>query len=1117
MNNKIEDFFNKENKNPAFNELFKSIAKFQNIQLSQVAGAFSSVIVLIFYKKLLNQQGIFIANNKDEALQIHNNLDYWIEQLNLKDKLQLFYLPSSFRNFDAFTIVTSNESMRLRCSEQLNNAKSTSLIISYPEAIVEKIPKSSHIIEHTTKIKVGENIDLDFLIELLIDYGYVEVDYVYEPGQFARRGAICDVFSFDADEPYRLLFNDEKLSHIKLVDAASQMSTRELFSINLMSSLDDINDDKVSILSLLKNHIIWTNNLDIILNNLEAFYYSLPEEMIDDFVDFDEFTQQLKTLKKINFSESTYSNKDVLISFNVKALPVFPKILKDFYDFCKEKIENGYTIYFTSPHYPAWERMQTILDDMDIEYNAEISPLIHYLPTVFNEGFIDDDTKQIIIPEHQLFKKYLKPRLLNKIEKRKVADLEEMMELQPGDFIVHVQYGIGRFAGLEQLEINGNKQEVLKLMFKDDDVLYLSIQSMHKITKYVGADSNPPTLSKLGSVTWQNKKNKLKKHIKDIARELIKLYAQRKTMQGFSFQKDNYLQIELESSFEYEDTPDQLTATEEVKKDMESSYPMDRLICGDVGFGKTEIAVRAAFKAALDGKQTAILVPTTILAFQHYMTFSERLKDLPVTVDFINRFRTGKEQKEILKQLAEGKIDIIIGTHRLLSNDVKFHDLGLLVIDEEQKFGVAAKEKIRQLKANIDTLYLSATPIPRTLQMSLMGARDICVLRTPPPNRQPIHTEVRTFDANFIKNAIESELERGGQVFFVHNKIGTIADIANLIQNIVPTVRVGIAHGRMKAEEIETVIMAFLEREIDVLVTTTIIESGMDMPLANTIFINDGQNFGLSDLHQLRGRVGRRNQKAFCYILIPPATFLSTVSQKRLKTIEEFSDLGAGFSVAIKDLEIRGAGSIFGAEQSGFIEDVGYEMYQKVLDEALIELRQEINLPINEKDLNIPSSEITIDTDRSILIPEFYVPTSLERIKLYRELNDSNSEKDLLEIIEKIKDRFGALPPETIELIDAIRLKWLANQLYIEKITLFKNTLTLYFSSKDFLKDKILQKLPNILDFMQNHPKCTNMKQDTHRLIISIEPTHNFEMARKYLEEILENNVEILSKVPQLE
>jgi transcription-repair coupling factor (superfamily II helicase) len=1109
MNNRIEDFFSNELKNPAFNELLKSITKYKNIQLSQVAGAFSSLVILIFYKKLSNKKGIFIATNEDEALQIYNNLDYWLEQLHLNDKIQLFYLPSSFRNFDAFSIVSSNESMRLRCSQQLINYKTSNIIITYPEAILEKIPQSKHIIDHTTKIKVGDKIDLDFLIELLLDYGYVEVDYVYEPGQFARRGAICDVFSFDADEPYRLLFNDEKLSHIKQIDVASQMSTREILSFNLMSSLDDINDDKVSFLSLVNDQIIWINNLDIILNNLEAFYYELPEEIIDEFVNFDAFAQQLNNLNKINFSESILTNKDILISFNAKPLPIFPKVLKDFYDFCKEKIENGYTIYFTSPHYPAWERMKTILDDMDIECNGEIAPFIHYLPTVFNEGFIDENTKQIIIPEHQLFKKYLKPRLLDKIQKKKVADLEEMLELQPGDYIVHVQYGVGRFAGLEQLDINGNKQEVLKLMFKDDDVLYLSIQSMHKITKYVGADANPPTLSKLGSVTWQNKKNKLKKHIKDIARELIKLYAQRKSMKGFAFQTDNYLQIELESSFEYEDTPDQLTATEEVKKDMESDYPMDRLICGDVGFGKTEIAVRAAFKAALDGKQTAILVPTTILAFQHYMTFSERLQELPVTVDFINRFRSSKEQKEILKQLAEGKIDIIIGTHRLLSGDVKFHDLGLLVIDEEQKFGVSAKEKIRQLKANVDTLYLSATPIPRTLQMSLMGARDISVLRTPPPNRQPIHTEVRTFEPNFIKNAIEQELERGGQVFFIHNKIGTIADIANLINNLVPTARVGIAHGRMKAEEIETVTMAFLQREIDVLVSTTIIESGIDMPMANTIFINDGQNFGLSDLHQLRGRVGRRNQKAFCYILIPPATFLSTVSQKRLKTIEEFSDLGSGFSVALKDLEIRGAGSIFGAEQSGFIEDVGYEMYQKVLDEALIELRQEMNMPISDKELNIPSSEITIDTDRSILIPEFYVPTSIERIKLYRELNDSTSENDLLNTIEKIKDRFGDLPSETLELIDAIRLKWLAQQLYIEKITLYKNTLTLYFSSKDFHKDKIIQKLPNILDFIQNHPKNTNMKQDTHRLILSIEPTHNFKMARKYLEEILEAPVEI--------
>jgi len=1114
MINIIEDFFNKESKHPAFTELQKSIKTYKNIQISQVAGALSSIILLLFYRKTKANKGIYIANNEDDALQIYNNLDYWIEQLQLNDKIYLQYLPSCYKNFDTFSINSSNEAMRLQCSELFADDDIVSLVITYPEAIVEKIPKSENIIKNKTKLKIGDRVDLNFLIELLLYYGYVEVDYVYEPGQFALRGAICDIYPFNANAPYRLLFKDETLSHVKLIDVVSQMSIQELTCIDILGSMDELNQTKVSIFQLLNiNSIIWTSNFDLTNNNIEFFLNQLSDEINKEFIDYQEFITQINEFTNVNFSNTNVNYYDKLIQFDVKPLPIFTKILKDYHLFCKEKIYEGYSIYFTSPHYPAWERMQAIIEDMDIENDTEVLAYIKYLPTVFNEGFIDNQTKIIVVPEHQLFKKYLKPRLLNKIHKKQVTNIEELMELQPGDFIVHIQYGIGRFAGLEQLEINGNKQEVIKLMFKDDDVLYLNIQSMHKITKYICSDAKPPTLHKLGSIAWQNKKNKLKKHIKDIARELITLYAQRKAMKGFAFQKDNYLQIELESSFEYEDTPDQLKAIEEVKKDMESDYPMDRLICGDVGFGKTEIAVRAAFKAALDGKQTVILVPTTILAFQHYLTFSERLKEFPVTVEYINRFRTSKEQKEILRQLAEGKIEIIIGTHRLLSKDVKFNDLGLLIIDEEQKFGVAAKEKIRQLKTNVDTLYLSATPIPRTLQMSLMGARDISVLRTPPPNRKPIHTEVRTFEHKFIKKAIENEIERGGQVFFIHNNIETITEIANLIETLVPEARVGIAHGRMKSDEIETVTMAFLKGKIDVLISTTIIESGIDMPMANTIFINDGQNFGLSDLHQLRGRVGRRNQKAFCYILIPPTRFLSSIAQKRLKTIEEFSDLGSGFSVAIKDLEIRGAGSIFGAEQSGFIEDVGYEMYQKILDETLIELRQELNMPITDNELNIPSSEITIDTDRSIFIPEFYAPTSIERIKLYRELNESNSENQLNDIIEMMIDRFGPLPPETIELIDAIKLKWLAQQLYIEKITLYKNILTLYFSSKDYHKDKIIQKLPNILDFIQNHPKNTNMKQDTHRIILSIEPTRNFKMARKYLEEILEKKAETIENV----
>ncbi|MFK5856978.1 MAG: transcription-repair coupling factor, partial [Bacteroidota bacterium] len=757
----------------------------------------------------------------------------------------------------------------------------------------------------------------------------------------------------------------------------------------------------------------------------------------------------------------------------------------------------GYTCLIFSNNKKQIERLYTIFEDLQADISerarAGFTPVYQSL----SEGFIDEDNKLLCYTDHQLFNRYHRFKLREGFGRKEAVSIKELYNLNPGDFVTHIDHGVGRFDGLQIIDNNGKKQEAIRLIYKNNDILYISIHSLHRISKYVGKDGTPPRLNKLGTKTWVKLKNKTKSRVKDIARDLIKLYAQRKESKGIQYSPDTYLQNELEASFIYEDTPDQLKATIDIKKDMEASFPMDRLICGDVGFGKTEIAIRAAFKAVAESKQVAILVPTTILALQHFNTISDRLKEFPVTVDYLNRFRSAKQQKETLQKLKEGKVDILIGTHRLLSKDIEFKDLGLFVIDEEQKFGVAAKEKLKQFRANVDTLTLTATPIPRTLQFSLMGARDLSIINTAPPNRQPIQTEIRSFGAEIISDAINYEVSRGGQVFFVHNRVQNIMDVHDMLVKFVPGIRIAIGHGQMEGKQLEKVMLDFIDGDYDVLLATTIIESGLDIPNANTIIINDAQNFGLSDLHQLRGRVGRSNKQAFCYLLSPPLSTLTNEARKRLKAIEEHGDLGSGFNIAMRDLDIRGAGNILGGEQSGFISDIGYEMYQKILDEAIVELKESefAELYNSEQKEDDFAGDCQMETDMEIRIPDDYIANITERLSLYKELDNISEEAEIEKFIKKLTDRFGPLPSQTVSLINTVRLRWLARKIGFVKLYLKYNRMTGYFTGSHDSPFFQSDKFGNALEFIQKNPTAAVMKEIKGSLTLRFENVGSVEKA----------------------
>ncbi|MCK5171119.1 MAG: transcription-repair coupling factor, partial [Bacteroidales bacterium] len=923
-----------------------------------------------------------------------------------------------------------------------------------------------------------------------------------------------DIFSFASDLPYRVDFFGDEVESIRSFDIENQLSKENFSQISIVPKIVNPDKDNMDFKQtesffhfLTQDSMVWTDNLTFILDKTNEIQKKLDEQTKENqIITKEHLLEAISNFKCIEFGQNSYFKQNEIL-FKTSHQPAFNKNFELLTDNIIQNTEKNYTTYILSDNEKQIERLEAIFNDINPEIKFE--PILKTI----HEGFIDHDLKICLYTDHQIFGRYHKFKIKNSLQKKEQITMRELTGLHPGDYVVHIDHGIGKFGGLEKIDINGKTQEAIKLVYKDQDTLYVSIHALHKISKYKGKDAEPPKIYKLGTGAWQKLKQNTKSKIKDIAKELILLYAQRKEQKGFAFSPDTYLQTELESSFIYEDTPDQLTSTNSVKNNMESDTPMDRLICGDVGFGKTEIAVRAAFKAVTDSKQVAILVPTTILALQHYQTFKERLADFPCNIEYLSRLRTRKQQTETIKNLGEGKTDIIIGTHKLVGKEIRFKDLGLLIIDEEQKFGVSVKEKLKKLKINVDTLTLTATPIPRTLQFSMMGARDLSIINTPPPNRYPIITELHTFNKDIIKEAIDYEFQRNGQVFFIHNRIQNIQEIEVLINKLCPDVRTVVAHGQMEGNKLEKVMLDFINYDYDVLIATTIVESGLDIPNANTIIINNAQNFGLSDLHQLRGRVGRSNKKAFCYLIAPPLTSVTQEARRRLKAIEEFSELGSGFNIAMQDLDIRGAGNLLGAEQSGFITDIGFETYHRILNEAILELKESSFQELYEKEQEQEIekqiaqqkfiADCQIDTDLELLFPDNYINNISERIRLYRELDNIETEEKLIDFESQLKDRFGNLPSQTVELMNVVRLRWLAVELGFEKIILKNEKMVAYFISNQqspYYKSTIFSK---ILGFIQQNPKDIKMKETNNKLTLSFDHTNNVQNAIDKIQKIL--------------
>ncbi|HRG59270.1 MAG TPA: transcription-repair coupling factor [Bacteroidia bacterium] len=1073
-----------------------------NIQLKGMAG---SAIAFIGQAVIQNLKGthLFVLPDKEQSAYVFNDLE------NLCGKDKVYFFPMSYKKpYEPETVDNANVLFRSEVLNHLANSHETNIIVTYPHALFEKVVTKKHLSENTFNLKRKEKVDLDFMFSFLEEYGFERVDFVVQPGEFSVRGGIIDVFSFSNDYPYRIEFFDDEIESIRTFDTATQLSVSHFDFISIIPNISEklLVESRASFLDFISSDsTIWLSHLDHSADLLQKSYEAAekahlkaeqgiikqlpPHEL---FIDKEVFLTTLSRFKKVEFGHQSTFNFDKVFQFNFSPQPSFNKNFELLIANLKSNVEQKYINLLFADTAKQTERLLSILEDVKASHGKqfssdEVTPMLLSL----SEGFIDADLKIACYTDHQIFNRYHRYKLKDQFRSKSEAlTLKELKSLNPGDFVTHIDHGVGRFAGLEKIDVNGKQQEAIRLVYRDNDILYVSIQSLHRIAKYSGQEGTLPKLNKLGSNTWNTLKQKTKSKVKAIAYDLIKLYAKRKSQKGFEFSPDNYLQTELEASFLYEDTPDQVKSTAAVKKDMEAPYPMDRLICGDVGFGKTEIAIRAAFKAVCDSKQVVILVPTTILALQHFKTFKERLKDFPCSVDYINRFRSAKEQKETLKNVEEGKVDILIGTHRIVGKDVKFKDLGLMIIDEEQKFGVAVKDKLKTIKSNIDTLTLTATPIPRTLQFSMMGARDLSVIVTPPPNRYPVQTELHTFNEEIIRDAIAFEISRGGQVFFVHNRVQNIQEVAGMIQRLCPDARVIIAHGQMEGDKLEQAMMDFVDGIFDVLVATTIIEAGLDISNANTIVINNANLFGLSDLHQMRGRVGRSNKKAFCYLLAPPASMLTTEARKRLKAIEEFADLGSGFNIALRDLDIRGAGNLLGGEQSGFIAEIGFEMYMKILNEAIEELKES-----EFKNLFDDSSsahqmmrkagvsgrnfikDCQIDTDMEILFSDDYIHNITERMSLYKELDDMETEEQIQIYEKNLIDRFGPLPPQAKELLNAIRLRWIAIEIGFEKVILKNNKMVGFFIAKQDSPFYESDAFHRVIDFMKQHPNMAKLKE----------------------------------------
>ncbi len=1053
----------------------KSDTKISNL----VGSSFSFVISNLF--KSIDTPILLILEDKEEAAFYLNDLELF-----LNDKDVLFYPGSYRRPYQLEETDNANVLLRAEVLNRINSRKKPALIVTYPEALFEKVVTKKELDKNTLKIAVDDTISIDFINEVLFTYKFKRVDFVVEPGEFSVRGGIVDVFSYSNDEPYRIEFFGDDVESIRTFDVETQLSQEQLNKISVIPNVEnkESQENRESFLKyisakttvVVKNKELFAGKIDKLFSKAVAAFAKLDSEVRHSepeqlFCNADILLKQFKDYTSIELAKSTDSD----IAYHIKPQPSFNKQFDLLIEDLNKNTANGFTNYIACSNQQQAKRFKDIFDDVEQEvvYKTVVLPIY--------QGFIDLNSKTVCYTDHQIFERYHKFHLKNGYAKKQAITLKELTQLQKGDYVTHIDHGIGRFAGLQKIDVEGSQQEAIKMIYGERDILYVSIHSLHKISKYSGKDGKTPKMFKLGSGTWKKLKDKTKSRVKHIAFNLIKLYAKRREQKGYQYAPDSYLQHELESTFMYEDTPDQFTATQDVKSDMESERPMDRLVCGDVGFGKTEVAIRAAFKAVDNSKQVAILVPTTILAFQHFKTFTERLKDMPVNVGYINRFRTAKQKSETLKQLEEGKLDIIIGTHQLAGDKVKFKDLGLLIVDEEQKFGVSVKEKLKTIKENVDTLTLTATPIPRTLQFSLMAARDLSTINTPPPNRYPIETHVIRFGEDMIRDAISYEIQRGGQVYFVHNRIENIKEVAGLIQRLVPDAKVAIGHGQMDGKKLEQLMLAFMNGEFDVLVATTIIESGLDVPNANTIFINNANNFGLSDLHQMRGRVGRSNKKAFCYFITPPDSVMTDDARKRIQALELHSDLGSGFNIAMKDLEIRGAGDILGGEQSGFINEIGFATYQKILNEAIDELKEnefkELYDEVDDATEKVFVKDTQIDSDFELLYPDDYINNITERLTLYNKLGELKTEAELVQYEKELVDRFGELPTQAVDLLDSVRIKWAAANIGLEKIVMKQNRLIGYFISDQNSSFYQSPQFTKVLQFVQTHKTFCKMKE----------------------------------------
>ncbi|MBX7093137.1 MAG: transcription-repair coupling factor [Flavobacteriales bacterium] len=1077
-------------------------------------GLIGSADAFMAYGIFENTGGIhvFIFADREDAVYFLNDMESLIGS-----NENVLYFPGSGKTpYRAEDTDNANVLMRAEVLNKLGKHNKSAIVVTTAEGLAEKVVTRKHLEKNTLDLEQGKNYSVAFIDEVLLEYEFEKVDFVYQPGQFSIRGGIVDIFSFSNEDPYRIEFFGDEVESIRSFDTITQLSKQKMARISIVPNVQEkiLRESRETFLDFIPSgSILWISDAEVVAKKMDkefdraqkafdqlqsSLLHLQPGEL---YCHGEDMLRQLIKFSWISFRKQEFLQAHHHFEFKTSPQPVFSKNFDLLAKNLNENHKLGYKNIILAEQSRQVERLYTIFEDKQKE--VELSSI--KMP--IRAGFVDHRNKLAVYTDHQIFERYHRFKLKEGFNKtREALTLKDLLSLQKGDFVTHIDHGIGQYSGLEKIEVNGKHQEAIRLIYKGGDVLYVSIHSLHRISKYTGKEGSEPSLNKLGTNNWQTLKQKTKKKVKEIAFDLIQLYAKRKSSHGFAYHPDNYLQTELEASFMYEDTPDQLKATIAVKKDMEAPYPMDRLVCGDVGFGKTEIAMRAAFKAVCDSKQVAVLCPTTLLALQHYKNFKERFKDFPCKVDYINRFKSTKSKKETLEKLQRGEIDVLIGTHAIVGKDVKFKDLGLLIIDEEQKFGVSVKDKLKLLRENVDTLTLTATPIPRTLQFSLMGARDLSIIATPPPNRHPVQTEISTFHEEIIRDRIMYEVSRGGQVFFVHNKVQNIQEIAGLIQRICPEVKICVGHGQMEGDKLEEVMMDFIEGEYDVLVATAIVESGIDISNANTILINDAHNFGLSDLHQLRGRVGRSNKRAFCVLLTQPMHTLTQEARKRLQAIEQFSDLGSGFNIAMRDLDIRGAGNLLGGEQSGFISDIGYETYQKILDEAIQELKEtefkDLYQQENEDQIEYVR-ECTIETDLELLIPDDYVNNVNERLILYRELDDLKNEHELEKYRLHLIDRFGVLPPQTEELLKTIRLRWLAKEIGFERLILKFNRLVGYFIAKEDSPYFQSTRFSRVLKFIQSHHQIAKMEEKNGKLQISFQHIRSVNDAIEAIEKMM--------------